>query len=73
MTRPPPVVRLAILLAAIGCLVAVICCHGDRAKPQPPVSQQAAPAQPPPQQQQAPKPAPNPAYFGATKAPARIY
>lgn len=78
MARPSAPVRIAILVTAIAALIAVICCSHTRPAAGPRQAQQ---AQQVPQAKQAPDAAvveptsekPPRAYFGATKAPSRIY
>jgi hypothetical protein len=69
--------RIAILIAAIACLGLTMCVRSEHkhapVKPAA-VPAQPAPAQPAQQQQQAPaKPAMEPRYFNATKAPGYMY
>jgi hypothetical protein len=74
--RPPRrPLRIAILLLAIAALGLTMCVRSEQkvAKPAPPQPTQQAPA-PAVQQQQTPtKPADDPRYFNATKAPGYMY
>ena len=82
MKRPPPAVRVAVLIAAVACLGLTMCARTQKPPPNPPVQQhqqQAQPAKP----QQPPPQAPaleegdmakrKPTYFPATKAPGGMY
>ncbi len=64
--RPPAPVRLLVLVAAIACLGLAMCAHSDK-PPRAPANADATHAAPDG------RPAPDPAYFPATKAAGPIY
>ncbi|HUJ62600.1 MAG TPA: hypothetical protein VLX92_29060 [Kofleriaceae bacterium] len=73
MKRPPPTIRIAVLVAAIACLGLAMCTH-DRGRTTTPANE----SQATPVARQAPPPdaaraAPPPEYFPATKAPPQLY
>lgn len=73
MKRPPPGLRVAILVAAVACLGLAMCARTAKPPPPPPAPPAASKQAAPEQREEGTMSKQKPTYFPATKAPGGMY